>query len=215
MSKYLAAFALVTLIALSATVCLGQPLKLAPVDAIQQQEMGNLNVGDGFIHMTNSGANSGTPTQAAITVQVYTFDAGDAQLISCCSCKIVPDGGAFLSGRNDLISNTLTPAVPSSITVKLVATKGGNAATDQRVYGSPGFSAGLRATRLSTHLAASYPGVPANFVTEAAFSNVPVSDSEYTRMVQSCAFIQNNGSGFGICRSCRIGTNNAVFNPAN
>ncbi len=213
MFKLFSKFALASLVVLVATVCLGQPLRMAPADAIQQQEMGNLNVGDGFIHMTNSGANTGTPTAAAITVQVYTFDATDAQLISCCSCRIFPDAGVFLSARNDLISNTLTPSVPSSITVKLVATKGGDATKDQRAYGSPGFSAGLRATRLSTHLAASFPGVPADFVTESPFSNVPVSDSEYTRMVQNCAFIQNNGSGYGICRSCRAGLNNAVQPP--
>ena len=199
-----------TLIALSCTMCFGQPLRMAPADAVQQEEFGDLATGDGYIHIMNSGANGATHEAGTITVHVYAFSP-DEQLISCCSCRITPDAVELLSVKQDLISNTLTPATPTSITVKLVASKGSGsnntAATDQRVYGSPGFSSGLRATRLASHDPAGFPGVPAKFVTEAPFFIVPVSDGEYSRMVTLCKSIQDNGSGFGICRSCRLGSN--------
>src|SRR3954467_1367174 len=155
MKEHLEKVMLVVLFTAMAVACYGQGLKYAPVDAIQQQEIGNLATGDGYIHLLNSGANGGTDQTGTITVQVYTF-APDEQLISCCSCRLTPDQNASRSARNDLISNTLTPAVPTSINVKLVATKGGTPATDQRLYGSPGFSAGLRATRLATHRGADF-----------------------------------------------------------
>jgi hypothetical protein len=218
MKEHLGKLALVMLLVASTSMCFGQLLKLAPADAIQQQELGNLNPPiTGYIHMTNSGANGGTDATGSIVVHVYAFDASDEQLVECCSCRLTPDQGVTLNAVNDLTNNTLTGVRPPSITVKLVASKftgssvPNNAATDQRAYGAPGFSAGLRATRLSTHLATSFPTVPGNFVTEVPFSNVTVSDGEYARMIQTCGFIISNGSGFGICNSCRLGTNNAVI----
>ena len=44
-------------------------------------------------------------------------------MVSCCACPVTPNGLASLSARNDLISNTLTPAVPTSIVIKLLSTK--------------------------------------------------------------------------------------------
>jgi hypothetical protein len=32
-----------------------------------------------------------------------------------------------------------------------------------------------------------------------------LSEAEYERLTGLCGFIQTNGSGFGICRSCRFG----------
>ena len=85
----------------------------------------NLASGDSVFNLTNTGATGGN-----ICVNVYAFSP-DEQEISCCSCVITPNGLVSLSAKNDLISNTLTPAVPGSIVVKLLATTGGacNAAT--------------------------------------------------------------------------------------
>ena len=102
--------------------------------------------------------------------------------------------------------------MPSSVTVKLVATKGGNAATDQTLAGSPGFSAGLRADRTTTHLVADYPGIPSN-ITEVAFKNVTIALGEYARMISFCNFIRTNGSGFGICRGCTTGVSVGAPRP--
>jgi hypothetical protein len=172
-------------------------------DAIQQESMGNLTspTGDSYIHLFNAGANGGAGN---IVAQVYVFDAVDEQLIACCSCPLTPDQGASISAKHQLTVNPLTPAMPSSVTVKLVSTFAGTPATDQTVTGAPGFSAGLRADRTTTHLTANYPGIPAN-ITEVDFKNVTISATEYERMVTTCAFINTDGSGFGICGGCTKG----------
>ena len=103
-----------------------------------------------------------------------------------------------LSARNDLISNTLTPAVPSAIVVKLLATTGGacNAAT-------PGaLATGLAAWGTTLH---ALPVAGTYGLTETAFTPSTLSAAELGRISALCGFIQSNGSGFGICRSCRLG----------
>jgi hypothetical protein len=172
-------------------------------DAVQQATMANLTnpVGDSVVNIFNAGANGGSDATGTIVAQVYVFDAVDEQLIACCSCPLTPDQNATISGKNALISNPLTPHIPSSITVKLVGTKGGSAATDQRKSGAPGFSAGMRATRTTLHVVA---GV-GNVITELPFFNVKIADSEYNKLVTTCNFIQLDGSRFGICGGCSAG----------
>lgn len=195
--KHLSKLALGTLLLAFASVSFGQVV--APADAIQQEEMGNLLIasGDSFVHMFNAGTN---PLPGNIVAQVYVFDASDEQLVACCSCTLTPDQGVTLSAKKQLIKNTLTGVLPASVTVKLVATMGGNAATDQTAPGAPGFSSGLRADRTTTHNTTDYPGLPADFVTEVDFKNVSISTTEYeTRMIGFCADIIANGSTHGIC----------------
>ena len=203
--KHLSKLALGTLLLAFASVSFAQSLT-APPDAVQQEMMGNLTSHTGYyyIHLFNAGANGGTNTTGSIVAQVYVFDANDEQLIACCSCPLTPDQAASISAKNQLINDPLTPHVPPSITVKLVATLGGNAATDQTAAGAPGFSAGMRADRTTTHLTATYPGVAAS-LTEVDFKNVTIALSEYERMVSTCNFIRTDGTGYGICNGCTAG----------
>ncbi len=174
----------------------------------------NLNIGDSVVNITNSGArgagfNSGTSASVtgALCVNVYTFSP-DEQLISCCSCPVTPNGLVSLSARADLISNTLTPAVPTSIVIKLLASApvGGSCASSAA---SPGaLASGMLAWGTTLHAA---PTTPVTFsVTETAFLPATLSAGELTRITQLCTFINGNGSGFGICRSCRLGGLGAV-----
>jgi hypothetical protein len=165
------------------------------VDTYQVHYLSNLNVGDSFINMTNAGTSSTSafPTQNGnICANVFTFSA-DEQLVSCCSCLVTPDALISLSARNDLINNTLTPAVPTSLVVKLVA----SAAS----VGGP-LVGGLSAWGTTLH-ATPTPGTFG--ATEGPFARASLSEAELTRVTALCGFIQSNGSGFGICRSCRLG----------
>jgi hypothetical protein len=129
---------------------------------------------------------------------------------------VTPNALVSLSAQRDLISNTLTPAHPTSIVVKLLATIGGatvgscNAATAGT--GTATISTGLAAWGTTLHGILAAAGVEESAValTETPFTPATLSATEQTRITSLCGFIQSNGSGFGICRSCRLGGLGAV-----
>jgi hypothetical protein len=171
-----------------------------PTDCFQIFDPANLNVGDSVINITNAGTTSG-----AICANIYTFSP-DEQLISCCSCVVTPNALVSLSANSDLVSNTLTPAHPTSIVVKLVATAG--SACNSSNVPIANLASGMRAWGTKLH---ALPTVPVTYgVTEVTFSQAPLSDVELVRITSFCGFIQANGSGFGICKSCRQGGLGAV-----
>jgi hypothetical protein len=185
----------VQLVVALALVCSMAMFAQNPITAdspFQVKYASNLAAGDSVFNITNSGAAGGN-----ICVNVYTFSP-DEQLVSCCSCVVTPNALVSLSARSDLISNTLTPAVPGSIVVKLLATTGGacNAAT-------PGtLATGMAAWGTTIHAAGANGGYA---TTETAFTPATLSGTELSRISSLCGFIQTNGSGYGICRSCRFG----------
>ena len=178
----------------------------------------NLNLGDSVINITNSGAtgaglNAGTSasTTGAICVNVYAFSP-DEQMISCCSCPVTPNGLVSLSARQDLISNTLTPAVPTSIVVKLLATvPASGSCTNSAANPDVALSSGMLAWGTTVHAGALAGSDPV--VTETQFLPATLSTTgtggldvcELSRLRSSCTYINAIGSGFGICRSCRLG----------
>ena len=173
---------------------------LAQSDAYQIRYAANLNVGDSFIDITNAGSISGADPAGNICANVYAFDATE-EPISCCSCLVTPNGLKSLSIRRDILSNTLTGGpLPgtSSVVVKLLATTvpsgGCNAA-------APGALApGMRAWGTSLHAS------PSGYtLTETAFSTAPLSANERSKLVSTCSFINTYASGYGQCRSCRLG----------
>jgi hypothetical protein len=171
----------------------------------------NLNLGspaDSVINITNSGARgaglaAGTSasTTGALCVNVYTFSP-DEQLISCCSCPVTPNGLVSLSAKTDLISNTLTPAVPTSIVIKLLASEpvGGSCASSAAAPGA--LASGMLAWGTTVHAG---PAAGGTSITETAFLPATLSAGELSRITSLCNFIGANGSGFGVCRSCRLG----------
>lgn len=179
----------------------------------------NLNLGDAVVDITNTGArgaglDAGTSASVtgAICANIYTFSP-DEQMISCCSCPVTPNGLVSLSAQQDLISNTLTPAVPTSIVIKLLGSTpvGGSCASSAEAPGA--LASGLLAWGTSVHasntITLDRKGNPqtttTKSVTETPFLNGTLSAGELTRLTQLCTFINANGSGFGICRSCRLG----------
>jgi hypothetical protein len=171
-------------------------------DAFQVRYASNLNIGDSVINVTNTGT-SGTAgafgqISGNICVNVYTFDPAE-ELVSCCSCSVTPNGLQSISVRGSLTSNPLTPAIPTSVVIKLLATAGG--ACNASAPGA--LAAGMRAWGTTIH---ALPTSPVSYgVTETEFSNGGLSAAELANLTTFCGFIQANGSGFGICSGCSTG----------
>ena len=175
----------------------------------QVRYVANLNLGDSVVNITNGGARgaglaAGTSaaTTGALCVNVYAFSP-DEQMISCCSCPVTPNGLVSLSARRDLVNNTLTPAVPTAIVVTLLAsTPVGNSCSGSAA--APGaLESGMLAWGTTVH-AGAIAGSAA-VITETPFLPATLSGGEATRLTSLCTFIQANGSGFGICSTCRLG----------
>jgi hypothetical protein len=181
-------------------------------NAFQTRYAANLNVGDSVVNISNTGARGGVTNSAgttaatggAICANVYTFSP-DEQMVACCSCPVTPNGLVSLSARADLISNTLTPAQPTSIVVKILSTVpvGGSCTNSAAAVTTATLAPGLVAWGTTLH---ALPTSPATYgVTETAFTPATLSASELARLGSTCTFILGNGSGFGVCRSCRLG----------
>jgi hypothetical protein len=185
-------------------------------DPFQISYAANLAVGDSFVDITNGGAAgaglySGTTasTTGAICANVYAFTP-DEQLVSCCSCPVTPDGLNSLSAKNDLASNTLTPAIPTALVIKLLATVpvGGSCTNSAASVATAKLTNGMKAYGATIHAT---PVAGTYGVTEKPFSEAALSMGELSRIGQLCNFIIANGSGYGICNSCRLGGLGAAF----
>ena len=194
----------------AALACSAVALAQAVDTPFQVRYAANLSVGDSVINVTNSGANGASlqsGTTASITgslcVNVYAFSP-DEQMVSCCSCPVTPNGLVSLSVRNDLVSNTLTPAVPTAVVVKLLATVpvAGSCTNSAAAVTTATLAPGMLAWGTTIHAT---PVAGSYGVTETAFSPATLSAGELSRIGNLCNFILANGSGFGVCRSCRLG----------
>ena len=93
------------------------------------------------------------------------------------------------------ISNPLTPAIPTSTVIKIVASSG---ACNASTVPASNLAHGLLAWGTTLH---AKPTAPVSFgVTEAPFSKSDLSAAELAHITTTCGFIQSNGSGFGICK---------------
>src|SRR5277367_6209019 len=92
-------------------------------DTFQIKYAANLNVGDSFVNFTNSGATVANGVSQNLCINLYTFDPQE-ELISCCTCSVTPNGLVSLSVVKSLISNPLTPAIPTAVVIKALATTG-------------------------------------------------------------------------------------------
>ncbi len=181
---------------------------VVPSDAYQLHYLANFNIGDGVINITNTGALGTDPfgplsgTTGRLCANVYAFDPAQ-DLISCCSCLVSPDGLKSLSARGDLISNTLTVSVPTSIIIKLIASTPVNGTCDPSSPTPSNLAEGMRAWGTTIHARST---IPASYgITEEAFQNAYLSPGALTQVTTLCRFIQGNGGGHGICKSCRTG----------
>jgi hypothetical protein len=177
----------------------------------------NLNAGDATINVTNSGmmgAGLQSGMSASITgsicVNVYGF-APDEQMVSCCSCPVTPNGLRSLSVNRDILSNLLTPATPTSIVIKLLASvpQGGSCVNSAANVTGDNLAGGVVAWGTSVHSASTPPasGQQSGPFTLTGHRFIPgtLHAGELSRLQQLCNFTLANGSGYGTCKSCQAG----------
>ncbi len=216
----------------------------------------NLNIGDSVVNLSNDGAQGGVfgagvfigvlaptffpvKTLGNLCANIYVFDPQEEE-IGCCSCLVTPNGLNSLSVKSDLISNNLTPAVPTSVVIKILGTSPladttnaltvcnpATAGTAQTVtfggppvgpasffFNIPKFGLLAWGTTLEPNSSpGTYNAVDVPFLNGTILLPPPpgpivppAPGSElYGLLTQLCNFIQANGTGFGICKSCRLG----------
>lgn len=219
-------FRIMLMAAFLAVVAIGYAQAQAlPHDApFQVRYAANLAAGESYINIVNTGANGapllGPGFQAGnvgnICVNVYTF-APDEQLISCCSCLVTPNQVMNLGVNRDLVSKTLTGVVPSSVTVKLLASKPGasscaNSAAVVDTDSSNRIVGGLAAwgTTLHAQPGGGFATTETPFIPATLSAGDAGTNTELASIRGRCAAIIGNGSGYGICTSCRLGALGAV-----
>ena len=216
------------------TTAHGQQLGVAQngSDVFQVGYAANLNVGDSVVNLSNVGAQSaflipaipgGGGALGNICINIYTFDPAEEE-INCCSCLVSPNGLSSLSAKADLISNNLTPGVPTSVIIKLVAsvpalvpgTTANFTLCNPAIISPTAQNLGVPNTaaaagNLTNGMVAwgstlEPNGSPGTYgVVNVPFQKEPLSQSELSGLTSTCNFIQSNGSGYGICRSCLLG----------
>jgi hypothetical protein len=181
----------------------------------------NLNIGDSEINISNDGSNGGfynnntTGLGAGnICVNAYVFDPSEEE-IACCSCLITPNALVSLSAKNSLIADVLTPAIPTSIVIKLTTTVPGTATGGIHTVCDPtvpfgvgalpgggGLTSGALAWGTTLEPAATQGTYgPVN----VPFINGSVNLTEVTELASVCSFVQQEGTGFGVCNGCALG----------
>ena len=170
------------------------------LDSYQVRYVANLTAGDSTVNLTNAGSTGGFDPAGDICANVYVF-AEDQQLAACCACPLTPNHLRTLSVQKDLLSNLLTPGIPTAITVAIAATNGANQTCDASGITAAQLVPGMRAWGTTLH------ALPSGGygVTETEFSPAILSASQLTKITSYCGFIEAIGSGYGICGSCRTG----------
>jgi len=171
-----------------------------PADAYQIGYAANIKADGSFVNLTNAGSAGGTDLAGDICANVYVFDPAQ-ELVACCACLLTPNHLQALSVHDDLTSNLLTLGMPTSVTFGLVTSAPVSGACDPASPTARTLERGLRGWATTAHAlpAAGYA------LTEYELSIAPLSDSELTKLTTTCAFIEDNGSGNGICNPCRTG----------
>jgi hypothetical protein len=194
-----------------ASAAMAQTLPLAAGQAdllsavYQVRYAANMNIGDSVVNVTNAGTLNGFETAGNICANVYVF-AEDQQLVSCCTCPLTPNHLKTLSVRNDLISNTLTPGVPIGVTIALLSSAPVAGVCNAATVPAANLARGMVAWGTTIHAAPD----GTYFGSETQFAPAELSASEFQKLTSYCGFIQANGSGYGICKSCRQGAAGAA-----
>ena len=190
---------------LPATACISIGTVVLPADVFLINYVSHLendtNNNASVVNITNSGTTDGVDPFGNICVNVYAFSP-DEQMVSCCSCLVSPNGLQSLSVNGDLLINRLTPGTaPDSIVIKLLATTPVAGVCDPASPTNQTLIQGTRAWATTIHQ------LPSSgfMVEDRKFQPGGLSQAELNHITSFCGFIEDNGSGYGICNSCRSG----------
>jgi hypothetical protein len=147
---------------------------------------------DATFNVSNPGLTGGP-----LCAMIYVFDDSQ-EMNECCGCPISADGMRVFSVNTDLTANTLTTVTLKVGVVRIVSA---DAASNPGCNAGSVTPAGMLAS-WSTHIQSAGPGLFAT--TEVPSRLPPLSNSELSLLQDDCTFIQNLGSGHGIC-SCGSG----------
>ena len=176
--------------------------------------------GSGYVDFTNAGAlgadlfGPGIGNHiGSICVNVYAFSQ-DEQEVACCSCVVTPNAAQHIVA-SDIVKNTLTGVIPSSVTVKLLATIPGPGTNTQPAFtsqvcnaanvgiGPNNLAPGMRPGR--SRLTRCLPAVPSSGLRRASSPERRSVRASWPAITQRCANIVGNGSGSGTCKGCQAG----------
>jgi len=157
----------------------------------------NLTVRDSIVNLTNAGSVNGNDPAGDICANLYIFDPTQ-ELVSCCACLLTPNHLQRISVSNSFI-NKLTPG-PLLTSISIVVTGSSGASGTCNASTATTLVNGLEAWEVTSHvLGAGYAA------TETKLQSASASASEITKLTSTCSFIQNDGSTYGICKSCAVG----------
>lgn len=178
-------------------------------DTFQVHYAANLNLNDSFLNITNTGETVASGVSQNLCENIYVFDPQEEE-IACCSCTVTPNGLVSASVNHSLAANPATPAIPTSVVVKLVTLTGACNASSVT-----GVAHGTVAWMTTTHALTTTTTSPNWWVKpvttttavldETPFEHAALSAAELVSLTSKCAFIQSNDSGFGICAGCQVG----------
>ncbi|HXZ80767.1 MAG TPA: hypothetical protein VEG30_12605 [Terriglobales bacterium] len=149
------------------------------------------------IEIVNPGLQGGPrlrSTQGYLCADIYVFDA-QQEMEECCHCPISPNGLLVLSLKNNLVQHVLRPPTPYNGVIKIVSDAYSNC-SELAPVPTPDLNA------WATHLHGAAGGVL--IPTEASFTSTPLSQSELSTLGTTCLFVQQLGSGAGVC-TCGTG----------
>jgi hypothetical protein len=140
---------------------------------------------DSTIRVTNPGT-----TGHDLCAMVYIFDH-DQQMSECCGCLVSQDGLMILSLKKDLLSNPLTGVASTSGTVMVVSAQQQATSACNAAAMTPAGTVVAWATHL--------PQSGTLSTAETPFSTSPLSVTLSSSIQAQCSFIQQLGSGQGLC----------------
>jgi hypothetical protein len=166
-------------------------ITVQPIAAIGYFTVGQ-SIADTTLRITNPGA-----SDEDLCAMVYVFDQ-DQQMAECCGCQISRDGLRTLSFSKDLTANPLTDSPTVTGTVMLVTADYTSNPSCNAASITPTGMEIAWATHLQTL------ATKTAVTSEESLSQIPLGATLSAALQAQCLFIQQLGSGHGIC-SCGSG----------